>query len=295
MTIKVIIAALALEGDDERIAARAIQLASQHGARIVAVHVMENLPVDDGQLPASLDSAFLTDMIAEHKTAQLRTLMEAATSAVSLVVEAGKPHAIIEKLAASCKADLLVMGPGIARSLREKMFGSTADRVVRGAPCPIIIVRGDSGETYRHIVIGVDFSRHSQAAAQWAARVSPQASRELLHTVEIPLVFEQSMLKAGTPSDEIKRYRAAKIQAARRQIIRLIADGEKLPSAKRIRVLNADPASALLQASRRRPTDLVAVGTQGANAVAQHLLGSVARKVLAGSKCDVLVVPAGAV
>src|SRR5690606_14550706 len=115
------------------------------------------------------------------------------------------------------------------------------------------------------------------------------------HAIEIPLAFEQAMLKAGTSRQEIDHYRRAMAKAAREQILESFGENGRPSESTRMRVVYRDPAAALLNASRRRGTDLVALGTQGRNAVAQHLLGSVARKLLAGSKCDVLVVPATAV
>jgi len=294
MAISTILIAVAMQDGDERIAARAVQLANQHGAQLVAVHVIEDFPNDDGHLPASLDAAALARMIAKQRTGHLETLLNAAKVPPSLIVEAGKPHAVIERLAATYKADLLVIGPGIAKNLRERVFGSTADRVIRSAPCPILVVRSTSPAPYRHIAIGVDFSEYAKAAARHAAHLVPDASRELLHTVEIPLGFEQAMLKAGTPQAEIEHYRKAKVRAARTELIQLYGDAGRLPKGTRIKVQYGDAAAALLRASWQRGTDLIAVGTQGANAVSQHLLGSVARKVLSGARCDVLVIPASA-
>ncbi|MFA7680815.1 MAG: universal stress protein [Pigmentiphaga sp.] len=44
MPIKTIVVALALDDDSKRVAGRAVQLANQHQAQLVGVHVLENLP-----------------------------------------------------------------------------------------------------------------------------------------------------------------------------------------------------------------------------------------------------------
>jgi nucleotide-binding universal stress UspA family protein len=234
----------------------------------------------------------LFDRIVTQGTSDVQALFDGAAVLSSVLVETGKPHTIIDALARSCDADLIVIGAGNAKTLREKIFGSTADRVIRRAPCPVLVVRGASPDPYRHLVIGVDFSDYARAAARHAMQLAPDASRELLHAIEIPLVFEQSMLKAGTPEAEIERYRKAKAKSARTGLLHLYGENGRLPKGARIRIRHGDAAMALLRAAQRRQTDLVAIGTQGTNAVAQHLLGSVARKVLAGAKCDVLVAPA---
>ncbi len=295
MPIKTILVALTLADDSKQIADRAVQLANQHGARLVGLHVIENLSLDDAALPPSVDADSLAALIETQCTQQLKALLAASDTPAVIHVEFGKPYEAIQVLATFHNADLLVMGPGVAKSLREKVFGSTADRMVRTSPCPVLVVRTEPLSPYAHIVIGVDFSEHAQAAAWSAERISPAALREFIHTVEIPLSFEQAMLKAGATQIEIDHYRSARVKAARMQIKQLFANDGRLPKSARIKVVHGDPASVLLGASRRRGTDLVALGTQGAHAAAQHLLGSVARKVLASSNCDVLVVPATAI
>jgi nucleotide-binding universal stress UspA family protein len=292
MSLKRILVALSLEDDSLQIARRAIQLASQHEAEIVAVHVIEGVSLPDPELPPTVDGRTLFDRIVTQGTSDVQALFDGAAVLSSVLVETGKPHTIIDALARSCDADLIVIGAGNAKTLREKIFGSTADRVIRRAPCPVLVVRGASPDPYRHLVIGVDFSDYARAAARHAMQLAPDASRELLHAIEIPLVFEQSMLKAGTPEAEIERYRKAKAKSARTGLLHLYGENGRLPKGARIRIRHGDAAMALLRAAQRRQTDLVAIGTQGTNAVAQHLLGSVARKVLAGAKCDVLVAPA---
>ncbi|CAM5569439.1 universal stress protein [Eoetvoesiella caeni] len=295
MSIKTILVALALEDDSQRVADRAIQLAKQHKAQLVAVHVVENPPLHDASLPPLIDLVALVGMLVDQNARQLQSLLETADKPAITHVEAGKPHDIIENLATSHKADLIVIGPGAAKGLRERVFGSTADRVVRCAPCPVLVVRKEAGAPYSHIAVGVDFSDHAQAAALWASRLSPMASRELIHVFDIPLAFELAMLKANTSQTEIDRYRDAKAKTARRQVIKMFGENGRLPKAARVRIIQGDASITLIRASRRRATDLVILGTQGENAIAQHLLGSVARKVLTNARCDVLVVPSAAI
>lgn len=295
MSIRTIVVALALNGDSACIANRTIQLAEQHQARLVAVHVIESLPLRDSSRPISVDSAIFGGALAKERACQLKSLLEAAEQPVTTCIEEGKPHEIIMGLAASCGADLVVIGPGIARSMREAVFGSTADRVVRSSPCPVLVVRKDGNTPYNHIVVGVDFSEHSKAAASWASRLSPAAYRELVHAIEVPLVFEQAMLKAGTSQMEIDHYRKVRVENARRQVIKVFGENVQSSRTIDIKVVHGDAAATLLGLSYRRAADLLAIGTRGSNALAQHVLGSVARKVLLDASCDVLVVPIAAI
>lgn len=292
MPIKTILVAVAFEDDGKRVADRAVQLANQHKAQLVGVHVVENLPTHDPELPPSVDAVALARMIKDRSARQLQGLLAAAERPAMTLVASGRAHDVIESMAAAHHADLLVIGPGVARNLREKVFGSTADRLVGCASCPVLVVRAEADAPYKHIAVGVDFSNQSRAAALWASRISPLAALELIHGVEIPLTFEQAMIEAGTSMAEIEQYREAKAAAARERMLAAYGVNGKFPRSTRARIVHGNPALVLLDASRRRAIDLVALGTQGSNMVARHLLGSVARSVLSEAKCDVLAIPA---
>lgn len=294
MAIKTIIVALAFEQDCQHIAGRAVQLANEHNAQLIGVHVLEGIDTAETWMPSSLELDALTARITDENRQRLSETLSGTKIPAMLHVASGKPFAVIEDLAVSYNADVVIIGAGVARNAREKFFGSTADRLVRRSPCSVLVVRDFNISAYRHVAIGVDFSDHAKAAVTAASSLAPAASRELIHAMEIPLAFEQAMRNTGTSQAEIERYRQARAKAARKQIVDLFGDKGRLPSATKIRIARGDPSSALLTASRRSGTDLVALGTQGNNAVAQHLLGSVARKVLAGSGCDVLAVSATA-
>lgn len=98
--------------------------------------------------------------------------------AAEIVVSAGKPCQIIDEIAEREAADLVVIGPGKARNIREKVFGSTADRTVRSSPRPVLVVRSPAAsDPYRRLVVAADFSTASQAAAEAALRPNGRSAR----------------------------------------------------------------------------------------------------------------------
>lgn len=291
MSINTIVAALALETDNDPVAGRALQLARQHKARLVFVHAVEDTP-PGGDLPVSLDVSALHAIVERNAVDRIRQLtgnLGSEALVVDVVVETGKPYQVIDEIVQREGADLIVIGPGKAKNMREKVFGSTADRVVRTARQPILVVRSSVASPYRHIAAAADFSTASRAAAKAASRLAPDAAIELVHAVETPLAFEQAMLRAGTSQKEINGYRRARASEARRQISASL-EVHDLPLVRaRLRIVHGDAAQALVRLTRRCRTDLMALGTHGGNALSQMLLGSVTRHVLRAAGCDVLV------
>lgn len=264
MTIKTIIAAIALENGEQQVARRAIRLAADHGAKLVLAHAIERLPESDPDLPSPVNEEAIANVLEAEAIASLKKMAESAAVQAEFEVECGKADQLIERLIRNHAADLLVIGPGKPQNLREKIFGSTADRVVRAGLCPIVVVKRVTDDPYRRVIAAIDFSPMSFAAAQAAAQLAPSAKLELIHAFEIPLAFEQAMLKVGTSQAELDRYREAKAQTAYVELRSIRTD---LAVAGKIRVVRGDPATALVRLARSGKTDLIALGIQGKNAV----------------------------
>lgn len=131
MTIKTIIAAIALENGEQQVARRAIRLAVDHGAKLVLAHAIESLPESDPDFPAPANEEAIANVLEAEAIASLKQMAESATVQTEIEVECGKADQFIERLIRDHAADLLVIGPGNPQNLRERIFGSTADRVVR--------------------------------------------------------------------------------------------------------------------------------------------------------------------
>jgi len=258
----------------------------EHGSRLILVHAVEGLPISDAELPSVMKEAEIAQVMTADAATSLERIAASAGAGSEIRIEPGKADQIIERIVREADADLLVIGPGKPQNLRERLFGSTVDRLVRSGVCPILVVKREADRSYCRVVAGIDFSPMSFAAVQVATRIAPQASFELVHTVEIPLTFEQAMLKAGTSQAEIKRFRASKVRTARKEMDAL---SNRLPVNGKVRIVHGDPAAALVRTAKLRKTDLVVVGIQGRGAVSKLVFGSVARKVLATSYCDVLL------
>lgn len=120
--------------------ARGAQWADRLGVPLVAMHVLQPpapmLPEAQIALP---DPAWLQSM-EEHAKAQLVTWTSAYPQA-SVLVKWGPPA---EELVAQANGDTLLVVAQVGHSAFERfLFGSTAARVVRHAPCDVLVVRTD--------------------------------------------------------------------------------------------------------------------------------------------------------
>jgi nucleotide-binding universal stress UspA family protein len=126
----------------------AAELVERVGGRIVLVHVVED------RLPAMIlahTNQSEQEILDRHREAARRSIATVARellprSPVECVVRQGASHQQIVALAREIGADLIVMGMHGHGFLTHALAGSTTERVLHHAPCPVLVVgwrRGD--------------------------------------------------------------------------------------------------------------------------------------------------------
>lgn len=284
--IDTVLAALDLDAGSEGVLARAKQLAGAHAARLILLHVIDAEPLSQMAAHMKVGEGKLQDRLRRQAAAAIDPLI-AGCERMDVQVEFGSPHEVITRVAHERLADVAVIGPGKGRTLTDRLLGSTADRVIRTSAAPVLVVRKPSVKPYGHVAVAVDGSPQSARAFIEARRLAPEATFKLVHAIDIPLAFQQAMLRTGTSQAEMERYRATRAHKAREELSAFQRDslGMQLP----MDVLDGEPGPALVRLSRKGRVDLLALGSHGRGAALQALLGSVVRQVLGEAACDVLV------
>lgn len=122
---------------------RAIELAQTYSARLCLVHVVEPPPFISGAHtdPLMLSSDKL-QMLAQTKLNGIADTEVPDASETESRVMKGRSHKEIVKLAKSWRADLIVLATHGHTGLKHAFLGSTAESVVRYAPCAVLVTRG---------------------------------------------------------------------------------------------------------------------------------------------------------
>jgi nucleotide-binding universal stress UspA family protein len=200
--------------------------------------------------------------------------------------------AIVGELArAAERVDLVVVGAHGAHPVRDFAIGSIAERLLRKCRRPVLVVRGKPGIAYRNVLVPVDFSADSRAAARLAALVAPKSELHLLHAFEAP--FESKLRYAGVDDDSIRDYRAQARRKARADMAALIAAADIVPIGITRSIVHGYAPALITGAARDFGAHLVVIGKHGQSATEDLLLGSVTLRTLSSVGCDVLVVPPG--
>jgi nucleotide-binding universal stress UspA family protein len=275
----------------------AIFLAAECKAGLTILHVLEFQPGMDPDLP--VNHMYLDQLRAESDQ-QLNRLVETATlrgMAVKTRRVTGIPSRQIVQEAGREKADLIVVGTHGRTGVAHVLLGSTAERVVASAPCPVLTVRPCADQsapapgkataipTFRSILVPLDFSDCSRAALDYAAHIAGHfgASLTLLHVVEpvsYGLDFTLASPRQGPEMLAQLEARMAGLTAT------LSAQWLTIDSVIR----SGTPAGSILDLASQRHYDLIVMGTHGRRGLAHLTAGSVAEAVLRRAPCPVMTV-----
>jgi universal stress protein A len=118
----------------------AVPLAKQFGAKLILLHVIEPAayPAEFGYLAMDNDDLART---ARGRLEQLARKSVPRGLVERVVVRTGRAFQEITSAARTLRADLIVLTTRGRTGLKHALLGSTAERVVRHAACPVLVVR----------------------------------------------------------------------------------------------------------------------------------------------------------
>ena len=227
---------------------------------------------------------------AQQTLDRLRDRIQAPGHISTRTIPDPSPARALHTLAVQERASLIVIGSSHRGAVGRVFAGTTAERLLHGAPCPVAVApRGAAhGETISRIVVGWDRSVESTAAVNAATAIARALEAEL-RIVEV-----LDMHWAGTPA--IIPGSGAALAAhqpaagARTRLAALLAGLPPETNAESSLVLG-DPVGELMKLSEG--ADLLVLGSRGYGPHRAVLLGGVSGRLMSRSACPVIVVPRG--
>jgi len=242
----------------------------------------------------------MTEVERQRLTADLRRLAAHVPFDVPLdlrVTEASDIHREILIQAEMVSADLLVLGTHGRSGFERLVLGSVAERVVRKAPCPTMVVPRQAHDTppdepvrFRRIVCPVDFSDASVRAVEYATSLAEEARAQiiLLHVLDVPPEILAQPISAGV---DVDRIRAAAVADSQKQLEALVPDPPRPHCTMKAIVREGPVYREILAIAAERGGDLIVMGVQGRGAVDLMVFGSNTARVMRAATCPVLVLP----
>jgi nucleotide-binding universal stress UspA family protein len=205
----------------------------------------------------------------------------------------GIPSEEIARAAREEDSDLIAMGTQGRTGLDHVLVGSTAERVIKTAPCPVLAVRTPSpraqdGVSLRRLLVPVDFFQPSLDALETALLLA----RQVAAAVTLVHVMDWAWIRLHySPMDLAEDVRIRKDLEGRLDRYADLLRHEGIAVDTSI-LGGAGPAEHIAEAAQLHGADLVVMGTHGKRGLRRALMGSVAEGVLREAPCPVLTVNA---
>ena len=208
---------------------------------------------------------------------------------ITTVAIGGTDDLLTDVLTQTLDADLLVLDRRSHRLWHQFWRGSLVEQVVQQARCPVLVVQQPVAGAYRQLLVAVDFSENSRSLVRYASGFEIGAAMEIFHALA-----SGDQASVGCADAQFSMVRAYQRIASKNGQGRRVRFSDSLDARRnRVGVLTGRtaPIGQITVQKESSQADLVVVGKSRPNPVVDWLLGSLARGLVAGLNCDVLVVP----
>lgn len=273
----------------------AAEIAKQFGANLHLAHVFEPdiAYTTVMAIPLALPPVDVAQGVRRHlKDVAKKIGAESLPTFIHAVK--GKPFEEICGLARQLKIDLIVVPTRGNTGLKHLLLGSTAERIVRYSPCPVLVVHPrlhDENRALRfdRILVPVDFSDCALKGLEYAKRLAKQFGAKL--TVLNSVAFQYYIT-----SDEYALYDLPLLmeqaeKTSRREMRKLMetTDWDGIEVKPSLEIGHA--GQQICARADEQKADLIVTSTHGTTGFKHILVGSTAEYVVRYAPCPVLVVP----
>lgn len=177
--------------------------------------------------------------------------------------------------------DLLILATHSRGEIERALLGSSAERIIRHARCPSIVVPHNCRlRAVSRVLVATDFSTASLRAARFACEFARLFKAEVsaVHVVAAEhLPYDEHF--------EVPEYLPAMMDAARADLKTALAPCGRIGASVRSGVPHREIVDAAIEAN----ADLIAIGLHGHTPIEAAVLGATANRVLRHAPCPVLV------
>jgi nucleotide-binding universal stress UspA family protein len=277
----------------------AASLSRQYHASLTVQHVYVPVFMPVPLLPAPAERT--SDEAIARARDSVRSFVETSAATPGdkpeIVVDVGQPASAILERAERMSADLIVVGTHGASGFERLLLGSTAEKVLRKSPAPVLTVpprvHATSKLPFRRVLCGVDFSEWSRAAAGLAGSVAAESGAvlTLAHVIEWPWPESHDPSFSELSAEQqnaLAEYRRYLEHTARVRLAAFVPSGVS----ERIRVdclvTHGKPYVELLRVAAENDADLIVLGVHGRNPIDLALFGSTTAHTVRAATCPVL-------
>jgi universal stress protein E len=209
-------------------------------------------------------------------------------------IRVGKPHEVIASTANDVDASIVVIGPHGDRPRPWRFLGTTADRVVRTSPVPVLVVTAPTPHPPRRILVPVDDDSSTSPVLEWTRDLADRFAADitLLHVWSNAIYSHvASMSHAETRTEaDARREIELELRGAAERWLNEVARGGLARDRVTSTVAWGNAGDVVVETAQTSRAELIVLGRNGSGLVSGALLGRTTATVLHGARCPALVV-----
>ena len=232
---------------------------------------------------------------AEKILAVFNKELRASVPAIKIEQEIlpGHPKEALLNAAEKWKPDLIVVGSRGVRQEDPFSLGSVSQTILEHADCPVLIARRTIIQQPFDVLLPMDHSSYSVAAAEWALHRSWKVVPKFHLISVVP-----PMTRAYTQEDNIEKaarllHEYEQIERSAKQLLNTWAEKFDKRFGQKSAVtdfVHGEPRNTILSKVADESNCMIIMGSHGHTALTRLLLGSVSRSVSLHAGCSVEVV-----
>lgn len=234
-----------LSARSDRALVRAFRIAGRGGGRVIVLHVVEE------DFPQRLSEGLCRD-IESALHAQISAMAESRDVHWTVRVERGHDYERIAEVAHRQSVDLLVMGGRRDPKISDLLLASTAQRVIRQSPVPILVVKAPYRGPYGSAVAAVDASPHCRQGIAFALEAFPELLVSAFHA--------KSGAGLSSAPDDLPAQRCALTTVESEAVADPLRGLPGFAERGEFTALRGDPTDALAAFVREKRPDLLIAG-----------------------------------
>jgi nucleotide-binding universal stress UspA family protein len=282
--------------DGSALSARAVPMAyalAGPDTELVLVQAIDPVRIAEGISAYGAGATWLDERRQPHRKAAdelalVRASLPADLSVDSYVTEGDAAGTIVDT-ARETKADLIVMSSHGYTGVRRWVMGSVAEKVLRAAPCPVLVVRRSA--RFSQILITLDGSPLSEQAVAPAMAVAKTFHSQVTLLRAVNTLNSETMRHLDDHELGLgQQLVEGQLADAEDYLSRVAKENGPINGLFRVAVPDAQAEEAIARYAANHEVDLIVMSTHSRTGLQRWTLGSVTEKVMHATGCSMLVI-----
>jgi len=270
---------------------RAVKLAESNQAHLTVVDVLKESPKTKGPAKTSLPPSDPGEMTPEDRLEQLIAPIRDNGVRIEAKVLTGIPSIEIIRQVLKYKYDLVMKTAAGASGTKARLFGDTAQQLMRECPCPVWVTKPTKHKRYTRIMAAVDPDTWDATKVGLNNMIMALSiSLAVRENSELHIVQAWNPYQENTLPENATPLGTVEPEIHRRSLNEFLARYTVNGLNPQVHLIEGNAEDVIPSLAREEHIELIVMGTISRVGLPGFFIGNTAEKVLRQVDCSVLTV-----